>query len=327
MKMTVLRKLQYAQQSLEKERAMREILQSINPKAFNDRKLLLEEAKRLHGKYNVHVICEALKIPRGTFYNHIFRSKGENNSYAIRDKMLKKEIQRIFDEHHQILGAAKIAAVIRQNGTPVTEKKVRKLMHELNLQSIRSKSKMIFNKLNPRYQNLVKRNFNPAAPNQVWVSDVTEFEFKQHKYFICAILDLFSRKIISHKIGLRNSTHLILITLRNAIKGRHPPKDMIFHSDRGSPYTAFATRRFCRESGINVSYSKARTPIDNAVMESFFSSLKLEELYRHNYHSVRAFYKSIDEYITYYNTARPHQKLGNTTPDQKEKSFNGGSKV
>ena len=238
MKMTVLRKLQYAQQSLEKERAMREILQSINPKAFNDRKLLLEEAKRLHGKYNVHVICEALKIPRGTFYNHIFRSKGENNSYAIRDKMLKEEIQRIFDEHHQILGAAKIAAVIRQSGTPVTEKKVRKLMHELNLQSIRSKSKMIFNKLNPRFPNLVKRNFNPASPNQVWVSDVTEFEFKQHKYFICAILDLFSRKIISHKIGLRNSTHLILITLRNAIKGRHPPKDMIFHSDRGSPYTA-----------------------------------------------------------------------------------------
>ena len=327
MKMTVLRKLQYAQQSLEKERAMREILQSINPKAFNDRKLLLEEAKRLHGKYNVHVICEALKIPRGTFYNHIFRSKGENNSYAIRDKMLKKEIQRIFDEHHQILGAAKIAAVIRQSGTPVTEKKVRKLMHELNLQSIRSKSKMIFNKLNPRFPNLVKRNFNPASPNQVWVSDVTEFEFKQHKYFICAILDLFSRKIISHKIGLRNSTHLILITLRNAIKGRHPPKDMIFHSDRGSPYTAFATRRFCRERGINVSYSKSRTPIDNAVMESFFSSLKLEELYRHNYHSVRAFYKSIDEYITYYNTVHPHQKLGNTTPDQKEKSFNGGSKV
>ena len=102
---------------------------------------------------------------------------------------------------------------------------------------------------------------------------------------------------------------------------------MIFHSDRGSPYTAFATRKFCREREINVSYSKARTPIDNAVMESFFSSLKLEELYRHNYHSVHAFYKSIDEYITYYNTARPHQKHGNTTPDQKEKSFNGGSNI
>lgn len=327
MKMTIAKKLQYIQQTLDKEKAMREILQCINPKAFTDRKMLLAEAKRLHGKYSVHAICDALRIPRGTFYNHILRSKGDNNYFTNRDKFLKEEIERIFHAHNQILGAAKIAAVIRQSGTPVTEKKVRKLMHELNLQSIRSKSKMIFNKLNPRFPNLVKRNFNPAAPNQVWVSDVTEFEFKQHKYFICAILDLFSRKIISHKIGLRNSTHLILITLRNAIKGRHPPKDMIFHSDRGSPYTAFATRRFCRESGINVSYSKARTPIDNAVMESFFSSLKLEELYRHNYHSVRAFYKSIDEYITYYNIARPHQKLGNTTPDQKEKSFNGGSKV
>ena len=327
MKMTQARKLQYAQQALAKERAMREILQNVDPQAAIDHKVRLAEAKRLHGTYSVHAICDALKIPRGTFYNHILRSKGDDNYYTNRDLRLKDEITKLFHLHKQILGAAKIAAIIRQGGTPVTEKKVRKLMRELGLKSIRSTSKMIFNKLNPRYPNLVKRNFNAFAPNLVWVSDVTKFEYKQHKYFICAILDLFSRKVIAYKIGLRNSTHLILMTLRKAIDERQAPKDIIFHSDRGSPYTSFATRKFCRSHKINVSYSKARTPVDNAVMESFFSNLKQEDLFRQNYHSVRAFYKGVDEYVSYYNNDRPHQTLGNITPNNKEMIFNGGSKV
>ena len=79
MKMTQARKLQYAQQALAKERAMREILQNVDPQAAIDHKVRLAEAKRLHGTYSVHAICDALKIPRGTFYNHIFRSKEDDN--------------------------------------------------------------------------------------------------------------------------------------------------------------------------------------------------------------------------------------------------------
>ena len=100
MKMNIARKLQYIQQTLDKEKAMREILQCINPKAFTDRKMLLAEAKRLHGKYSVHAICDALRIPRGTFYNHILRSKGDNNYFTNRDKFLKEEIERIFHAHN-----------------------------------------------------------------------------------------------------------------------------------------------------------------------------------------------------------------------------------
>ena len=115
--------------------------------------------------------------------------------------------------------------------------------------------------------------------------------------------------------------------LRKAIKERQAPKDIIFHSDRGSPYTSFATRRFCRSHKINVSYSKARTPVDNAVMESFFSNLKQEDFFRQKYHSVRAFYEGVEEYVSYYNNDRPHQSLGNIAPNKKEKSFDVGSNV
>ena len=123
-----------------------------------------------------------------------------------------------------------------------------------------------------------------------------------------------------------NSTHLVLLTLRAACKERSSPQDIIFHSDRGSPYTSISVRKFCREHSMNVSYSRPHTPTDNPVMEAFFSSLKQEKLYRCNSHSVVAFYKAIGDYVAYYNSKRPHQTLGFLTPDAKEATLaNGGS--
>jgi transposase InsO family protein len=327
MKRTLLQKIQYLIQERDHERAMREVLQLIKPSAYTNNRKLMTEAAKLRDTYSTHAICDALQIKRSTFLNHIFRSKGENSVYAIRDRQLSEEIKRIFEENDSILGAAKIAAIIRQNGTPVTEKKVHKLMRAMGLKSVRSTSKQIFLQQQPRFPNLVKGNFNPTAPNMVWVSDVTEFKFKEHRYFICVILDLYSRKAIAHRISMRNSTHLVLLTLRAACKERSSPQDTIFHSDRGSPYTSMSVRKFCREHGMNVSYSHPHTPTDNPVMEAFFSSLKQEKLYRCNSQSVAAFYKAIDDYVAYYNSKRQHQTLGFLTPNAKEAALaNGGSK-
>ena len=325
MKPSPAQQLQKTQQALAHERAMREVLQLVNRRDFPDNRSFLDAAASLRGKYSVHAICDALAIPRGTFYNHVFRSKGADNAYARRDARLKPEISRIFHEHLQRIGAAKIAAVLRQSDTPVTARKVRSLMKELGLKSVRGESKAVFDRMKPRFPNLVRQNFTAEAPNRVWTSDVTEFEFKGHRYYICAILDLFSRKAVAHRVSLRNSTHLVLLTLRAACRERHPPKNIVFHSDRGSPYTSFATRRFCRDNGMEVSYSRPRAPTDNAVSESFFNSLKAECLYRCGPQSARAFLRSIDEYFAYYNSKRPHQAIGFLTPDDKDKSWQGGS--
>ena len=103
MKRTLLQKVQYLIQERDHERAMREVLQLIKPSAYANNRELMTEAAKLRGKYSTHAICDALQIDRGTFLNHIFRSKGENSVYAIRDRQLSEEIKRIFEENDHIL--------------------------------------------------------------------------------------------------------------------------------------------------------------------------------------------------------------------------------
>jgi len=315
------------ERKLDRERLKNEILLRIPCSPNSPLRKRLEETAKLRGEYSVHLLCEAMRMPRGTFYNHIFRSKGENSWFKERDNRLKPEIRRVFNEHSQILAAAKIAALLRQNGTHVTDKKVRALMHDMGLKSIRGGSKAIYMKQHPRHPNRVKGNFMPAAPNMIWASDVTEFWFKEHKYYICAIVDLYSRMAVAQRTSMRNSAHLVLMTLRAACKARNPPAEIIFHSDRGGPYTSMSVRRFCREHSIQVSYSRPGTPTDNAVMESFFSSLKQEKLYRCECRSVHAFRTAVADYFEYYNTRRPHQSLAFKTPAARDAAFAGGSKV
>ena len=154
MKRILLQKVQYLIQERNHERAMREVLQIIKPSSYANKRELMTEAAKLRDKYSTHAICDALQIARGTFLNHIFRSKGENSVYAIRDRQLGEEIMRIFEENDSILGADKIAAIIRQNGTPVTEKKVRKLMRAMGRKSGQSSSRPSFH--------LLKRTSDPS---------------------------------------------------------------------------------------------------------------------------------------------------------------------
>ena len=211
----------------EKEKAMREILQqSTIPVTANTHTRIVEAAKFV-GKYSNHAICDAFRINRSSFLNHIYRAKGADNYYSRRDEALTSEIINIFNEHRQIISAAKIAAIMKMSGIHVTDKKVRKLMRKNRLISIRSNSKAVYEMLYPGYPNHVKRNFTADYPNQVWASDVTEFKYKRHTYYICVIIDFYSRKAVSHYISMRNSTHLVMMTLRYACKTRKPPEDII----------------------------------------------------------------------------------------------------
>ena len=118
------------------------------------------------------------------------------------------------------------------------------------------------------------------------------------RYYLCAIVDLYSRKVIAHKVSTRNSTQLIT-TLRMAYDARTPGENLIFHSDQGSQYTSHAFRQLLKKLKITQSFSNAGTPHDNAVMESFFAVFKKEEFYRNNYRSEAELRKKIDEYITF----------------------------
>lgn len=287
----------------------------------------LEALERLYGQYNVHVLCEALDISRGTFYNHIFRRK-KTAWYEIRREELREQVKTVFDESKQRFGAKRIRAILSEQGIKISVEYVSELMREMGLQSIGRNSKSEYKKqvsLTKR-QNRLQQKFDVSEPNRVWVSDTTQFKVKDKRYYICIILDLFSRKVVAHKISTKHSTYLITSVFKRAFEDRAHPQQLMFHSDQGTQYTSNAFRKLLYVNKVVQSFSRSGRPCDNAVAESFFSALKKEELYRINFKAEREFYESVENYIIFFNTKRPHTTLAYKTPDQFEKMYYNNKK-
>lgn len=198
---------------------------------------------------------------------------------------------------------------------------VRELMREMDLQSIRIGSKKRHYDETRKCQNIVKRNFYAERPNQIWVSDVTYYRFKEKQYFICVILDLYARRVIGYKVGYSNNTHLVKETFKMAYESRKPAPGLIFHTDQGANYKSRAFADYLGVREVTQSFSKPGVPYDNSVMETFFASMKQEELYRYKYRSEREFRAAVDRYIDFYNTQRSHKTLHYKTPRAKEEAY------
>ena len=274
----------------------------------------------LYGKYNVHWLCEAMQVDRGTFYNHIFRNQKDNTWYSKRREILREEILKIYEENRQIFGAGKITAILKQKGYRTSEETVAFLMHDMGLQSIRHRAKAIYEK-EVKAKNKVNQQFQTTRPNEIWVSDVTYFRTPYNSYYICVILDLYSRKVIAYRIALNNSTQLVKNTFKDAYETRQPKGTVISHSDRGGNYRSKTFCNYLKSLKVTQSFSRAYTPYDNSVVESFFSSLKREELYRTKYRSDKEFKKAVDDYMVFYNSQRPHSNNNYRTPDAKEAEY------
>ena len=171
------------------------------------------------------------------------------------------------------------------------------------------------------YPNKLKRNFSAEQPNQIWVSDITYARIGSEFMYLCVVLDLFSRKVVGYKISESINTELTLTTFDDAFINRGKPKDLMFHSDQGCQYTSYMFRSFLRENKVKQSFSAPGSPLDNAVAESFFSSIKKENFRRNFYTSLAEFQEAVDKYIEFYNDYRPHQRLKYKTPNQVEESY------
>jgi len=296
-----------------------EIMKKVGCTASDPLEVKLPALEALQDQYSVHMLCEALDVPRGTYYNYILRNKRTHTWYAKRREELRLEIQRIYDDSHQIFGAAKICAVMKESGIRVSREMVSELMRDMGLVSIRQDAKDLYDKEQRRFKNYLNQQFTVTRPNEVWVSDVTCFRFNNRKYYICAILDLFSRMVIGYRIGANNSTQLVRSTFQTAFEKRHPTE--LFHTDRGSIYRSKTFCSLLRSLGVTQSFSRAHIPYDNSVMESFFSNLKREELYRTKYRSENEFRTAVDRYMVFYNEQHPHAKNGYKTPFKKELDF------
>lgn len=281
----------------------------------------LEAIKDLSSKYTVYTLCDAFQVPKGTYYNYLLRRKGENSQAAKRRTELKPIIEEIYIKSNQTFGAGKVTAVLRDRGYKISERIVGDIMHSNGWFSVKTNAKTLYEYSERRKENILKQNFNTDKPNQIWVSDVTYFSYNERKFFICVILDLYSRKVVAFKISKRNSSQLTKATFKYAYFSRKPQEGLIFHSDNGSNYNSRSFYSYLKQFGVKQSFSRSGHPRDNAVSEAFFKYLKAEELYRYKYKSERQFRKSVSDYIEQYNTKRPHTYLGYLTPDRYEQLY------
>lgn len=276
----------------------------------------------LTGRYSVHVLCEALELPRGTYYNRK-RREGQLTSYEISDTKLKPLIEQIFHDSKNRFGRKPIHYKLSEMGYHVSEKRIVRIMKELGLEITKPAYKAEHQKPLPRvyFKNLLARQFDQPEPNLIWVSDITYIKVGDQYYYICVILDLFSRKVLSYSISDTINTTLSLSTFDTAFQVRCRPNNLMFHSDQGVQYTAYAFRKHLRELKVKQSFSTPGTPYDNSVCESFFHTLKKEALYHHLYATPQELGEVLNEYIEFYNGYRPHRKLNMKTPIQYEAEF------
>lgn len=172
----------------------------------------------LASKYSETTLCDALNVAKGSYFNHIFRNANENTKFAQKKKELTLIIEEIYHKSEQRYGASRIHIVLKDRGYKVSERTVARIMQENGWFSVRGGSKALYKLNQERRENLLKQEFIVTAPNKVWVSDVTYYSFKNKTYYICAILDLYARKVISHYVSLKNNTYLTKKTLKKHIK-------------------------------------------------------------------------------------------------------------
>ena len=210
---------------------------------------------------------------------------------------------------------------MKESGYRISEEMIREIMRDMGLLSIREGAKRFYQKGKRCFDNRLKQQFAVTVPNQVWVGDVTCFRFKEVNYYICAIIDLFARVVVGYKISRNCSTQLTKSTFKIAYENRGKPQGLTFHSDRGGNYISYAYREYLESLHVTQSFSRSGVPYDNAVIESFFSNMKREELYRIKYRSEKEFKAAVDTYMEFYNEKRPHKWNAYKTPAEKEREY------
>ena len=171
-------------------------------------------------------------------------------------------------------------------------------------------------------ENKLAKNFNVTDPNQVWVCNFTYVKVGQRFSYICAIIDLYARKVIAYNVSNRINTDLAIKTLQSAVKARKASNGILFHTDRGSQFTSHNFRKLLDSLNIIQSFSAKAHPYDNAVMECFFKYLKKEELNRRSFSSFDQLKLSLVKYIDgFYNPIRPHSHNNGLSPNKMESLF------
>lgn len=278
--------------------------------------------EKLVPEFGVHAPCRVLGVLRSTYYHRALRSP-EQTMIEKENELFQPVIRKIFEDTQGRLGAKKIRVIMMTQGYTISPERISRLMKEMGLVCTSAQKGIRYNFV-PKgryYRNRLKREFQQEHPNQAWVSDITMLYVNYERYYLCVIIDLFSRKVIAHEIDNNQEAPIVEKAFQVAYQVRGPSKGLLFHSDQGGQYTAYKFRKLLRTLGVKQSFSAPGCPYDNAVAEAFFRTLKAEEVSRRQYQSESELRTSIDEYINFFNHTRPHQRFQYRTPNQVELDY------
>jgi len=250
---------------------------------------------------------------------HYYKSKGNKKG----DAFLLERIRTIATEF-PCYGYRRVTAQLRRNGIMVNRKRVHRIMAQNGiLCTIRRKYRVTTNSKHSlvKYPNLIK-GFVPVRTDELWHSDITYIRLEASFAYFAAIIDGFSRKVIGYALGRTLSSILTIAALNDAISSRDI-KSLTHHSDQGYQYCSKDYVKILKDSGIKISMSGKANPYDNAKMESFFRTLKVEEVYMSEYRTFEDVLNSIPYFIEeVYNSKRLHSSLGYMPPEEFEHKFN-----
>jgi len=269
-------------------------------------------AEKAH--HPISLLCRCLRVTRSGFY--AWQGRPES-AHARGDRQLRVAVRAAFERSRQRYGSPRIHRDLGEQDLRVSRKRVVRLMQEEGLQARarkRFKVTTMSDHDQPVAANLLDRQFAAETVNQRWVGDTTEFAIgESRKLYLAAILDLFSRFVVGWAISIANDRHLTIQALEMALKRRCPETGLLHHSDRGSPYASEDYQAILEAHGITCSMSRRGDCYDNAVMEAFFSTVKIELSDR--FDSGDAAKRALFQYIeVFYNQRRRHSTLGYISP-------------
>ena len=272
----------------------------------------------MRDQHSILALCQQLEVSPSGYYDWR-RRQASPGPRALENQILTTRIAALHAQSRETYGSPRIVMELRKRGARHGRNRVARLMKQEGLcgrQKARYRVQTTdSNHDQPIAPNRLAEAPKATAPNQIWVADITYIQTGENWLFLAAIMDLYSRKIVGWAMAEHIDTALILKALFMALLHRQPPQNLLFHSDRGVQYASADYRNALAHAGLLASMSRKGNCYDNAAMESFWSTLKLELVYRRNFQTRAHARSEIFDYIeVFYNRQRSHSALNYLSP-------------
>ncbi len=271
--------------------------------------------ERAGSGFEVMKICRILGVSRSGYYTYLRRGLSPRRQ---ENERLVSRIREIWRARRRVYGSPRITAELRSEGHRCGKNRIARLMRENGIRSLMRRRFRVTTRSNHRLPvaaDLVGRDFTAESINKLWLSDITYIWTWEGWLYMAAVMDVHSREIVGWALQDGLKKDVVIDALKTGLQKRTPRAGLIFHSDRGSQYASSEVRSLFRMWNARQSMSGRGSCFDNAVMESFFSSLKRELVYQETFHTKAQARRSVFEYIEiFYNRQRRHSSLNQRTP-------------